>query len=262
MAIAAEELSQEAIVPRLRTQLIGRRYVYLPVTSSTQDVAKELASQGTPEGTVVVANEQTMGRGRLQRTFLTPAGASLALSVVLKPAREHLTSLMMLSALAVARAIEKTTGLRAAIKWPNDVLVRDRKVSGVLVESELQGEQVAFAIVGIGLNVNLRVADYPEIADIATSLAAELGRPVSRADVLLSVLDELEAYYTALRRGESIYLEWHDRLALLGRQVRVTMGQEVEEGVAEDVSPDGALILRRADGSRVQIVAGDVTLRQ
>jgi BirA family biotin operon repressor/biotin-[acetyl-CoA-carboxylase] ligase len=141
------------------------------------------------------------------------------------------------------------------------VLVGGRKICGILMESELAGEAVNHVLLGIGVNVNTDMSAYPEIAAIATSAAAEAGREVSREALAAAVLNELETLYLAARAGQRVQDEWRARLDTLGRQVRVTCGQAVEEGLAEDVDSDGSLILRRPDGSRVIIAAGDVTLR-
>jgi BirA family biotin operon repressor/biotin-[acetyl-CoA-carboxylase] ligase len=161
----------------------------------------------------------------------------------------------------VARGLEQVAGLTTALKWPNDVLVGGRKICGILLESDLTGQTVNYVLLGIGVNVNADVSAYPEIAAIATSAAVEAGRPVSREVLAAAVLNELEGLYLAAQAGQPVQDEWRARLDTLGRQVRATCGQMVEEGLAEDVDGDGSLILRRPDGSRVTIAAGDVTLR-
>lgn len=234
---------------------------YRAVLGSTQDLARELARAGAPEGTVVLAGRQTAGRGRLGRSFVSPRGG-LYLTVVLRPALEHIRPLPIVAALAVARGLEQVAGLRTALKWPNDVLVGGRKVCGILLESELTGQTVDYVLVGIGVNVNADMSAYPEIVATATSAAVEAGRGVSREALAAAALNELEELYLAVQAGQRVQDEWRARLETLGRQVQVTCGQTVEEGVAEDVDSDGSLILRRPDGSRVTIVAGDVTLRE
>lgn len=225
------------------------------------DVAKRAARDGAPEGTIVVADEQTAGRGRLQRQWLSPPGSGIALSIILRPSLAHLRRLTMVASLAAVHAIQEVTGLEARIKWPNDVLLRGRKVCGILIDSDLQGEKVEAAIIGLGLNVNLEPASFPEIADTATSLSAELGREVSRLEVLRSLLVQVEKYYKALLSGESLHKEWKGRLDTLGKWVRVLASGHTEEGEASSVDADGSLILRRADGTLVTIISGDVTLR-
>jgi BirA family biotin operon repressor/biotin-[acetyl-CoA-carboxylase] ligase len=247
----------------LTTRSVGRRLEYRAVLGSTQDLARELARAGAPEGTVVLAGRQTAGRGRLGRSFISPRGG-LYFTVILRPALESASGgrLPIIAALAVARGLEQVAGLRTALKWPNDVLVGGRKICGILLESDLTGEAVNYVLLGIGINVNADVSAYPEIAAIATSAAAEAGREVSREALAAAVLDELERLYLAVQAGRPVRDEWRARLDTLGRQVRATWGQTVEEGLAEDVDGDGSLILRRPDGSRVTIAAGDVTLRE
>jgi len=224
------------------------------------DVAKREAQQGAVEGTVVVAGEQTLGRGRIKRAWLSPEG-SISLSIILYPGVLYLPSLIMLASLAVVHSVEKVAGLKSQVKWPNDVLINGRKVSGVLVESEVRGDMVNYAIIGIGINVNLRVSDFPEISSTATSLSDELGRDVSRLDVIRCLLVEVERLSLTLQAGGSIYEEWRDSLVTLGRRVHVKSGETTYEGIAESVARDGSLLLRHSDGNLTKIVAGDVTLR-
>jgi BirA family biotin operon repressor/biotin-[acetyl-CoA-carboxylase] ligase len=224
------------------------------------DVARREAQKGIEEGTVVLADEQTAGRGRLKRTWLAPQG-NIALSLILRPRLSYLPSLIMLASLAVLRSVESTTGLKAQIKWPNDVLIEGKKVCGILIENDVQGQRVNYSIVGIGVNVNLRVADFPEIHSIATSLSHELGDDMPRLDVLRCLLIELDRLYLASSTGGSLYTEWRDNLVTLGQRIRVTQEQTIYEGIAESVTSDGSLLLRDSDGNLIRIVAGDVTLR-
>ena len=259
MSMAWPDLSR--LERALKTTYMGRRLVYYSSVGSTQDIARREAEAGAPEGTLVLADEQTAGRGRLGRSWASPAGQNLYLTLVLRPPMHALKRLTMVAPLAVARAVAETTGLQAGIKWPNDVWIGRRKLSGVLLESEVQGEQVRYCLLGIGVNVNLDVEAIPELAEIATSLLRELGREVSREDVLASLLAHLESLYEAVRRGETPLEEWRARLITLGQEVTARFGDQVEEGLAEDVDEEGRLLLRRPDGSRVAIEAGDVTLR-
>lgn len=255
-----DNLSPASITGDLETHFIGQRVICYPSLTSTMEVAKQEAQLGAVEGTVVIADEQTAGRGRIKRVWLSPKG-SLALSIILYPSVVNLPSLIMLASLAVVHSIEAVTGLRSQIKWPNDVLVDGRKMCGILIESSLRANIVDYAIIGIGINVNLRLADFPAIQSSATSLSAELGRGVSRLRVIRRLLVEIERLYLALQAGESIYEEWRDSLVTLGRRVRVKSGKTVYEGLAESVARDGSLLLRHSDGSLTKIVAGDATLR-
>jgi BirA family biotin operon repressor/biotin-[acetyl-CoA-carboxylase] ligase len=254
------DISPEAVSRRLTTKFVGRNFRYYPSVTTTMDVAREEAKAGASEGTVVVAEEQTIGRARLGRTWINPPGV-VAASIILHPEMSQLIRLTMVASLATSRCIEKATGLKTTIKWPNDVLVNGKKISGILTESALRGQSVDWAVIGIGINVNFDPKAYPEIADIATSLSVELGKKVSELEVLLHLLNELEFFYLALRRGEPIYQQWRDKLETLGKVVQVKTGSDLEKGYAESVDEDGALLLRRSDGSLARIVAGEVTLR-
>ena len=254
-----DSLSPASITTGLDTRFVGQRVIYYPRLTSTMDVARREAQQGAAEGTIVVADEQTAGKGRLHRDWLSPEG-SIALSVVLYPRLLHLPFLIMVASIAVVHSIEAVTGLKSQVKWPNDVLINGRKVCGILIESEVGGDRVDYAVIGIGLNVNLRVSDYPEILSIATSVYDELGAEVSRLSLIQRLLAEIERLYLSLPEGESVYQEWRDSLVTLGKRVRVKSGETMYEGIAESVTSDGSLLLRQGDGSLTRMVAGDVTL--
>lgn len=255
------DLSLEKITTGLGTNVIGRKVIYLPSVTSTMAVAREEAERGAPEGTVILAREQTAARGRLNRVWLSPRG-SLAFSVILRPEMKKLPYLIMLAALSVVHSIEHVTPLKPQIKWPNDVLIKGKKVCGILIENGLRGNVVDYAVVGIGVNVNVNLAESPEIQPIATSLSDETGHEVSLLEILRHLLRDMESLYLALASGQTIYEEWRRRLVTLGKRVRVRSGETVEEGIAESVAPDGSLWLRRPDGSLSKIVVGDVTLRE
>ena len=253
-------LSPTSITSNLETHFVGRRVIYYPTLTSTMEVAKREAQQGAAEGMVVIAGEQTAGRGRKNRAWLSPRG-SIALSIILYPSVVYLPYLIMLASLAVVHSIEAVTGLQPQVKWPNDVLVNGKKVCGILVESSVRRNIVDYAIIGIGVNVNLRLSRFPEILPTATSLSDELGRDVSQLDLIRRLLVEIERLYLALSAGESIYEEWRHSLVTLGKKVQVRSGKTIYQGIAESVDRDGSLLLRHLDGSLTKIVAGDVTLR-
>ncbi len=260
VTIKESDISPEAVSRRLTTRFVGRNFFYYPSVTTTMDVARKAAKEGASEGTVIVAEEQTDGKARLGRTWINPPGV-VAVSVILRPEMSQLIRLTMVAALATSRCIEKATGLNTTIKWPNDILIRGRKVSGILSESTLRGQSVDWAVIGIGINVNFDPKDYPEIADIATSLSVELDKEVSRLEVLLHLLNEVEFFYLALRRGEPVHEEWRSKLETLGKVAQVKAGNDIEKGYAESVDEDGALMLRRPDGTLARIVAGEITLR-
>jgi BirA family biotin operon repressor/biotin-[acetyl-CoA-carboxylase] ligase len=258
--MAEENLSPTEISRNLKTDFVGQKVIAYPSLTSTNDIAKLEAKKGAREGTVVVAEEQTAGRGRLKRAWLSPKG-SIALSIILHPTLARLPSLIMVASLAVAHCIEKVSGLKSQIKWPNDVLVNGKKVCGILIESDVRGSAVDYAVIGIGLNVNLNTADFPEIAATATSISQELGREISRREMIRCLLEEVENLYLALPQGDSVFREWRERLVTLGKEVEVSSDKTSYQGTAESVASDGSLFLRQPDGSLIKIVAGDVSLR-
>ncbi len=254
-------LNLRAVEERLETRFVGRRIVYLTSTGSTQDVARTEAESDAPAGTLVLAEEQSAGRGRFGRTWVSPAGKNLYLTLVMRPPLDRLRSLSIAAPLAVAQAVEGLTALSTRIKWPNDVLINGRKLSGMIVETELSGGSVTYALVGVGVNVNFEIDKASEIAGIATSLMRELGRETSREELLAVLLNRFEALYEDAAQGGQVLEEWRSRLDTLGRHVKVTFRDHVQEGLAEDVDADGNLILALPDGRRVVIEAGEVTLR-
>jgi BirA family biotin operon repressor/biotin-[acetyl-CoA-carboxylase] ligase len=249
-----------AVTRNLNTELIGRKVIAYPRLNSTNDVARNEARKEAREGTVILAEEQTAGKGRLKRAWLSPKG-SVSLSIILHPTPAQLPSLIMVASLAVVHCVEKV-GLKAQIKWPNDVLVNNKKVCGILIESDVRGKAVDYAIIGTGLNVNLEPGDFPDIAATATSLSHELGRELELAEVIRCLLVETERLYLALPEGDSVFEEWRQRMVTLGKEIEVNAGQTVYKGVAESVANDGSLWLRQPDGSLLKIVAGDVSLRR
>jgi len=255
------ELTPEAILAGLNTQFIGQRVLCYESVSSTNDVAKRLAKEGAVEGTLVVAEQQTAGRGRHARSWHSSVGGSLLLSLVLRPPLkpELLPRLLMSCALAAAQAVEHSTGLVVHFKWPNDILLGSKKAGGILIETSLSGEELLYAVIGVGLNVNLDVYNFADIASTATSLSAELGREVSCLEVLRSLLIFLEREYLILVKGESPVNRWAARILQIGEEVVVDTPWGRETGQLRGVDADGALLLRRGDGSEARITLGDVS---
>jgi BirA family biotin operon repressor/biotin-[acetyl-CoA-carboxylase] ligase len=257
-------LAEEAISTGLRTRLIGRQITYLRETGSTNDDAKRLALAGAPEGTVVIADHQIAGRGRHGRRWEDPPNSSLLLSLLFRPqlAPHQVQRLTMLCGLAVLDAVEAETGLHLCLKWPNDIVSGAAKAGGILTEVELAREQVEFVVVGIGLNVNLSPAHLSDGLIVpATSLSHLLGHSVERLPLLRALLRAVETRYLALKRGRSPHEEWVQRLATLGQPVTVWLAESSQDGVAESVDPNGALLVRLANGRLESVLAGDVTVR-
>ena len=256
-----QDISVSTIKAGLTTRFIGQKIIYFQRLTSTMEAARQGAWGGAKEGTVIIAGEQTAGRGRLKRAWHAPGG-NIALSIILYPEAAGLPYLVMIASLAAACSIESVTGLNAKIKWPNDILIKEKKVAGILIENEVKGDRVANAIVGIGINIALRPDDYREISATATSLETELGKQVSREEIIRNLLTEFERLYLELPDTEVIFKAWRDRLVTLGKQVRAHWRENIIEGIAESVDESGALMIRLADGSLTQVVAGDVTLRE
>jgi BirA family transcriptional regulator, biotin operon repressor / biotin---[acetyl-CoA-carboxylase] ligase len=237
---------------------LGHPLIYFAALDSTNSHAAELARAGAAEGTLVTTDDQTAGRGRIGRAWKSLPRHQLTLSLVLRPAfPPHF--LMMASALAVAAAIETVAGLTPAIKWPNDVLVDGRKVCGILIETS-----PGVAILGIGVNVNGSLAGDAELAARATTLADAAGRELAREDLAVALIRRLDELYTLLASGgtaarEQVRGTWRGRLVTLGRLVSIHQSGAEIAGVAEDVDADGALLLRRDDGTLQTITWGDVS---
>jgi len=260
--MATDSLSAKAIRSGLATRVIGRELLYLSETGSTNDQARRLAGEGAPDGTLVIADYQTAGRGRHARRWSAPPASSLLLSIVFRPALtpERVPQLTMLCSLAAAEAVEDETGLHVAVKWPNDLLLGDGKLGGILSEVELAGDRLLYAVVGLGLNVNLDPASLPgPLLMPAASLSAELGRPVSRLALLVRIMQRIEERYLRLGAGDAgLPQEWAGRLVTIGQIVTIAEGGAPWQGRAESVDADGALLVRRPDGELVRGIAGDV----
>jgi BirA family transcriptional regulator, biotin operon repressor / biotin---[acetyl-CoA-carboxylase] ligase len=252
-----DELSPQNILNKLHTEFMGQKVIYYPSLESTMDAARREAQWGAVAGTIIVAGEQTAARGRLQRTWISPRG-QLAFSIILRPNIDHLPVLIMISSVAVVYAIQKATRLRAQIKWPNDILLREKKVCGILIENDIRKNSLKHSIIGIGLNINLNYRDYPEIKSTATSLDYEFGLEISRVHLLCQILSEFEKLYYLLPQHDSIFEQWEDLLSTLGLRVSVNMGEKSYDGIAESVNRDGSLMLRQKDGALIKVVSGDV----
>jgi BirA family biotin operon repressor/biotin-[acetyl-CoA-carboxylase] ligase len=251
------------VKPLLRTKWMGKVVHYFHTIDSTNLKAYQLALNGAEEGEVVIAESQDKGRGRLGRNWFSPPFLNLYLSVILKPKiPPHRASLItLMAAVATADAIRKFSGLHALIKWPNDILLRDRKVAGLLNEIYSETDYIHFVILGIGINLNMDEKRFPkEIREVATSLKREVKQTISRKAFLQTLLEELEEWYEIfLKEGETAILKaWRERAQIKGRRVKVNSFGETLVGVAVDVDSDGTLIVKMEDGKEKRVVAGDV----
>lgn len=242
----------------LRTAEIGRFLVYRPAVETTMTLAAREAEEGAPHGTVVLAEEQTAGRGRRGRSFYSPPGENLYFTLVLRLPSTQARALPLAVPLAVCRAL-RAAGLDARIKWPNDIWIADRKICGMLIDAEVDEGQ-ALACAGIGINVNGDPTLNPELRETATSVRRVLGRPADREAILAGVCNELEA---TIRSGDAEVAAGYRTLSMiLGRRVVVSpQGGETFHGTAFDIESDGTLCVRRDDGTVDQVVAADVSLR-
>ncbi len=229
----------------------------LPEVSSTQDLVRKLATDNAPEGTVVIAKRQTAGRGRHGRAWASPEGG-LYMSLLLRPpSPAMLQTLTLTASLAVVRGIKNATGLKARIRWPNDVMIGDKKVAGVIAESSFTGEGLSFVIVGIGVNCNSSVSSV-EPSSPTTSLAGELGQDTDVKQLRQAILEAFGAGYDEWLKGTDVVKLARGAIGTIGKRVAVTMKSgENLDGVARDINQSGGLLLERK-GERLIIHAEDV----
>jgi BirA family biotin operon repressor/biotin-[acetyl-CoA-carboxylase] ligase len=261
-------LTAQTVQRALSTIALGRTLHVHEAVASTNTAAATLAQEGAPHGTVVVADSQTAGRGRLGRQWHSPPGKNLHCSILLRAMPAHgqqplwLSWVPLIAALAAGRAVQTVAGLKISVKWPNDILAGERKLGGILCESGGLGTAQAFVIVGIGLNVNIRRDEFPdELRDLATSVAVEAGRPFDRAALLAALLLEMETRCETFLSGRhgDILKEYVLRCSTVGRRVRVELAHgETMQGTAAAVQPDGSLRVTRDDGTAVDVRTGDV----
>ena len=257
-----DKLLPEEVLQGLTTRILTGPVHYFETLDSTNNYAKELAAREAPEGTVVIAETQTGGRGRLGREWESPAGVGLYVSVVLRPLLPpmELPQITLTAAVAVVRAVRRVTGASPGIKWPNDLLMHGKKLGGILTEMETESDRIRHVVIGLGLNVNNH-GFPPELAGTATSLAQELRGAFSRLDLLKAWLEEFEDLYERfLNQGfPEILQEWKRYTVTLGRAVTVRQGPREISGQAVDVAPDGALLLHTPAGETVRVTSGEIT---
>ena len=247
---------------RLTTKCMGRKVFYKEAVDSTNLLAFRLAMGGEPEGTIIIAESQSVGKGRLGRVWFSPEAKNLYLSVILRPAvhPSRIYPVTFLSSLAVYDTIE-ALGLGPALKWPNDVLINGKKVCGTLLELSTEAEMVRFVIVGIGFNINMSQAELSEeICEKATSLFIETKKVYERAVVCGMLLSNLEKYYEVFKeQGESgICGIWEERAHIRGKYLEITQMGETYRGISEGIDRDGGMLLN-VNGTVKKIIAGDVS---
>lgn len=245
------------------TLLIGKHILHYEEVASTQDIAGKLARQGAEEGTVVIAEKQTGGRGRQGRSWISPDGG-LQLSIILRPNLEpaRVIPLPLVAGVAVARAIKKVTTLQPKLKWPNDIIIARKKVGGILTETSTRKGKIDHTVVGIGLNVNTARSLFPEaIRETATSLAEESGRNIAPLELLQCLFGEFEVLYIEFLAGgfDKIREQWKAMSNTIGSQVKVDSGGAEIAGEALDIDSEGFLLLRRGNGNVERVISGDVS---
>jgi BirA family biotin operon repressor/biotin-[acetyl-CoA-carboxylase] ligase len=263
-----KSLTGDSIKRLLKTETLGKIIYVFEEVGSTNEIALELGRNGSPEGTMVIANSQTKGKGRLQRSWISPGESNLYMSVIFRPriAAKEASIFTLVCSIAVAEAIILEGPANTLIKWPNDVLINEKKVSGILTETELKEDRVDFVVVGIGVNLNMTremmKQQMREVAEIATSLREATGREIERAQFIANLTYKLEIWYQKfLREGKStIIKEWMERWGAINRRVRVRFDEMTIEGVASGIDENGYLILQREDGTTEKIVSGEVIL--
>jgi BirA family transcriptional regulator, biotin operon repressor / biotin---[acetyl-CoA-carboxylase] ligase len=249
------------------TRCVGRDIRVFEETTSTNDIAEKLARDGVREGVVVFAEAQKKGRGRLGRVWCSPPRKGLWFSVLLRPLLrpQAATQITVAAAVALVHVLQEECDLMPSIKWPNDILVRGRKMAGILTELSAELDRIKHVVLGIGLDVNLGPGDFPaEFRRQATSLRIELGRPIDRPALAAALLRSLDAEYERIGAGRFVQVaeEWARYSATLGRNVRIEVGPRIVQGHAEALDEDGALLVRTQHGRLERIIGGDVTLEK
>lgn len=259
-----EVLEAERFQHLLTTACFGRYLHVHAETASTNDDVKRLAMQGAPEGTVVVADHQTQGRGRQGRRFASPAGVGIYLSILLRPSvpSVQLPPLTLLAAVAAADALVQVTGLAIALKWPNDVEIDGKKVAGILTEAMIRPGATPDVVIGIGINVNTRLEHLPpELHSKVTSLALCAGRPFSRYPLMAAFLLHLENLYQRFQRDGlgPIRDLWLQHGRLIGRRIRFSQAAAPMPGTVLQLQDDGALLVQPDTGGTQRVISGDIT---
>ncbi len=253
------------IQARLKTKSLGRTIYHFSQIESTNTKARELAEQGAPEGTLVVAEYQTRGKGRMSRPWESPAGQNLLFSLILRPTLppQQTFNLILLVSVALCRSIQEETNLELKIKWPNDLYCREKKLAGILAEFAAESDRLNYVIIGVGLNVNWSPSALPEDAQPATSILRETGIRASRLAIMVSFLSGMEQFYQQAQREGYHFIKqaWEHYSLIKNRRVKVLNGKETWSGIAQGIDPQGALMVILDSGEKKRFLTGDVHLR-
>jgi BirA family transcriptional regulator, biotin operon repressor / biotin---[acetyl-CoA-carboxylase] ligase len=260
-----EKITADEIRLGLTTSFIGRNIHYEESVESTQRIAHRFASEDVPEGTVIIAEEQLSGRGRMDRKWHSPKYTGIWMSLIIRPniPLSKAPQLTLLTAVAIVQAIEETTDLLPEIKWPNDILINGKKVTGILTELQAEADRIHSIIIGIGLNVNQTMEDFPiELRETASSLLIELGKTVSRAELIRSIFKNFENLYTLyLNQGFlPIKLLWEGYTSSIGKNIRARTLTTTIEGKALGITDDGVLKLEDQTGYIHHIYSADIEI--
>lgn len=258
------ELSVEAIKGGIKGS-IGRKIFFYETVGSTNTIAAELAEKGEEEGTVVIADCQNKGKGRLGRHWVSPPGVNIYISILLRPDIEpkDATLLTIMAAVGCTVALRRVTGLNVTIKWPNDLIVSNKKLGGILTEMRTTRKMIEYVITGIGINVNMDSDALPNaIKEVATSVKMEMDKLHSRTEIITEILNEINHWYKILKekRRPELLSQWEQLTSTLGREVKIILGKETLTGLAESIDNEGMLILRLPSGTLRVIRDGDLTI--
>lgn len=259
-----DTFSARAIKNHLGTQIIGKKFHVFGELDSTNSEAYRMAQEGGEEGEVVIADRQLRGRGRLGRRWLSPPGVNLYVSIILRPPIlvRNAPLITLMAAVAAAKATEGISGLQPRIKWPNDLLINNKKVAGLLNEMKGNADKVEFVVLGIGINVNMTLGMVPEeMISTATSLREELGYDISRVEFLSALLREVEREYQVFLTGEPerVLRQWEEFSQIVGKLIEMRSFKEVIRGRVKGIDSNGSLLLSAPDGSERRIIAGDIS---
>ncbi|WP_019241996.1 MULTISPECIES: biotin--[acetyl-CoA-carboxylase] ligase [Bacillus] len=260
-----EKMSSDSIRLHLQTNTLGQQIHHLETVESTQRIANDLANKGAVEGTIVIADEQTLGRGRLARQWYSPKGTGIWMSVILKPniPIQQAPQLTLMTAVAVTKAIIETTGAQARIKWPNDILISGKKMTGILTEMQAEADGIHSIVIGIGINVNQKSEDFPEeLRDIATSLQIETNQIHSREIIICSVLKHLEQLYELYKQAgfSPIKTLWENYAISVGKRITATTAQNKIIGKALGITNEGVLLVEDDNRKIHSIYSADIEL--
>jgi BirA family biotin operon repressor/biotin-[acetyl-CoA-carboxylase] ligase len=263
--VSSPDVMTEAEVGHyLKTRYMGRRIVYLESVGSTNDEIKREAAAGAEEGLVIIAEEQYSGRGRKGRSWATSKGESIAASILLRPelSPEHAFSITPVLALSIVQGLEKEAGIKAGIKWPNDIVLDNKKLCGILTEMNAEMDRINFIVVGMGMNINQ--PSFPsDISDIATSLRVHSGEAFSRKKIIAGILNCFEENYETYKKDrlKPMIPLLKEYSVVIGKHIRLVSPDSVREGTAVDMDEQGGLIVRLDNGETIMVISGDVSVR-